>query len=200
MNFELLNNLLETAILHGGDNGGPYFTEDKELELAIHKFMAQFNIEYHIEWEDNKRKDYPLICPGRKEGFNSSEFDMTFQSENNMDKFVIPLIEYFNANGLPTHMSCQGHNSTNMSRFWISFTDEVGVKDIERFQCKHLNSFGYFCSCGRFAKRYVVCKNELINRWEYYAATIDAAMTDLSKWKSDDITSLAQTIPTETSG
>lgn len=48
-----------------------------------------------------------------------------------MDKFVIPLIEYFNANGLPTHMSCQGHNSTNMSMFWISFTDEVGVKDIE---------------------------------------------------------------------
>lgn len=113
-----------------------------------------------------------------------------------MDKFVIPLIEYFNANGLPTYMSCQGHNSTNMSMFWISFTDEVGVKDIERFQRKHLDSFGQFCSCGRFAKRYVVCKNEPINRWEYYAATINAAMTDLSKWKSDDITSLAQTIPT----
>ena len=76
MNFELLNNLIETAILHGGDLGGPYFICSEKLELAIHKFMAHFNIEYHIEWEDNKYKDYPIVCPGRKEGFNSSEMEI----------------------------------------------------------------------------------------------------------------------------
>ena len=71
MNFELLNNLLKNAILHGGDNGGPYFVYSEKLELAIHRFMAQFNIEYHIEWENNKYKDYPIVCTGHKEGFNS---------------------------------------------------------------------------------------------------------------------------------
>ena len=121
-----------------------------------------------------------------------------------MDKFVIPLVEYFNEQGLPTYMSCQGHNKTNMSMFWISFDETVGLKDIERFQRKHLDILGQFTSCGRFAKRFVVCKVTPINHWEYYAATIEAAMTDLEKWKNDDvrnsITSLAQTAPTEISG
>ena len=32
-----------------------------------------------------------------------------------LDSEVIPLVKFFNDNGLKTCMSCQGHNKTNMS-------------------------------------------------------------------------------------
>ena len=51
-----------------------------------------------------------------------------------MDKYVIPLVNYFNSQGLKTKMSCEGHNKTNMSMFWISFTDSIQEQDIINFQ------------------------------------------------------------------
>ena len=44
---------------------------------------------------------------------------------NELDTYVIPLVQYFNENGLPTIMSCQGHNKTNISMFWIQFSKTV---------------------------------------------------------------------------
>ena len=35
-----------------------------------------------------------------------------------LDSEVIPLVKFFNDNGLKTHMSCQGHNKTNMSMYY----------------------------------------------------------------------------------
>lgn len=55
---------------------------------------------------------------------------MSQYMESELDKRVIPLVRFFNENGLPTNMSCQGHNKTNMSMFWIEFdktvTQEIG--------------------------------------------------------------------------
>lgn len=104
-----------------------------------------------------------------------------------MDKNVIPLVEYFNSQGLITEMSCQGHNRTNKSMFWISFTDSIKEQDIINFQMKHRDKMFNFTSCGRFAERLFVGQKAIVKKWYYFAATVDAAMADLQKWKNDNI-------------
>ena len=42
-----------------------------------------------------------------------------------LDPKVIPLVDFFNQRGLKTHMSCEGHNNTNISMFWIQFDKSV---------------------------------------------------------------------------
>lgn len=100
----------------------------------------------------------------------------------NYDSLVIPMVEYFNSHGLKTIMSCQGHNSTNMSMFWIGFDSSVTEEDIIKFQQHHLDVNGNFCICGRMNKRYVAGKNGLWTRFEYDAATVEAADMDLLRW------------------
>ena len=79
--------------------------------------------------------------------------EMSQYIEAELDEKVIPLVQFFNANGLPTLMSCHGHNKTNLSMFWIEFDKTVTEADIVAFMRGHLNWVGMFCSCGRFAKR-----------------------------------------------
>lgn len=106
-----------------------------------------------------------------------------------LDPCVVPMVQFFNENGLKTSMSCQGHNNTNLSMFWISFAKEVTEDDIVHFMQNHLDLRGQFTSCGRFAKRifggYSV-EDQLwktMECWCYFAATVDAAEEDLSRWK-----------------
>ena len=101
-----------------------------------------------------------------------------------LDPDVVPMVEFFNSNGLPTNMSCQGHNRSNMSMFWIRFTKDVTEEDVVRFQRKFLNKYGAFTSCGRFAQRIISFGNCVDKRWEYMAATVEAAQCDLKAWKS----------------
>lgn len=104
-----------------------------------------------------------------------------------MDKNVIPLVEYFNLQGLKTFMSCEGHNKTNMSMFWISFDDSVQENDIISFQKRHLNQkYNTFSSCGRFAQRLYIGGPAIIKQWYYFAATKEAANQDLENWLRDD--------------
>ncbi len=108
-----------------------------------------------------------------------------------LDPLVIPLVKLFNDSGLKTCMSCQGHNSTDQSMFWIQFDSTVSEKDILAFMQKHLSKCGTFCSCGRFAKRllgfYSVKDLEWRSEehWCYFAATVDAADEDLRRWTHD---------------
>ncbi len=105
-----------------------------------------------------------------------------------LDQYVVPMVKFFNENGLKTSMSCQGHNKTNMSMFWISFADEIATNDILRFMQNHLDWCGQFISCGRFAKRvfggYSVSDQmwKTTECWCYFAATVEAANEDLSRW------------------
>lgn len=112
--------------------------------------------------------------------------------DSSIDPLVIPMVEYFNEHGLKTHMSCQGHNKTNMSMFWISFDKTVTDKDIEKFMQTHLDWRGTFCICGRFAERMlgnysVVDKQwKVAKSWNYFAATHEAAASDLMQWQSSE--------------
>jgi len=107
---------------------------------------------------------------------------------DSLDQKVIPMVKFFNENGLKTSMSCQGHNKTNMSMFWISFANEVTENDILHFMQNHLDRYGQFISFGRFAKRvfggYSVKDQawKTTECWCYFAATIEAADEDLSRW------------------
>lgn len=116
---------------------------------------------------------------------------------NNYDKAKIdpeclPLVEYFNRHGLTTAMSCQGHNNTNMSMYWIEFASGIGEKDIIRFQQEHMPGIlGNFTSNGRFAMRLYMALDDdgcirPVKGWHYFAATVDAAFEDLEQWKSYD--------------
>lgn len=99
-----------------------------------------------------------------------------------LDPKVIPLVEFFNAEGLPTLSSCEGHDKTYMSMFWIKFDYSVTEEDIITFQQRHLTKRGSFISCGRFAKRVFTMNLEVFECWCYFAATVEAADTDLGNW------------------
>ena len=111
--------------------------------------------------------------------------EMSQYIEAELDEKVIPLVQFFNANGLPTLMSCQGHNKTNLSMFWIEFDKTVTEADIVAFMRGHLNWVGMFCSCGRFAKRIYASHNSVYECWCYFAATVEAANADLYQWMHD---------------
>lgn len=108
-----------------------------------------------------------------------------------LDPLVIAMVEYFNESGLKTCMSCQGHNKTNMSMYWIEFDKSVTEEIILNFMKEHLTSYGTFVSCGRFAKRVIGFYNPKTTEWSkrecwcYFAATQEAANTDLRRWKYD---------------
>ena len=105
-----------------------------------------------------------------------------------LDPLVIPIVQFFNENGLKTIMSCQGHNRTNLSMFWVEFDKSVTAEDILHFMRNHLDWRGQFTSCGRFAKRvfggYSVIDQtwQTTEYWCYFAATVEAANKDLSDW------------------
>ena len=110
--------------------------------------------------------------------------------ETKLDPEVIPLVRYFNQVGLPTRMSCQGHNATKMSMFWVEFDKSVTNEDIINFQRKHTNEYGGFCSCGRFVIRILANTTGIGTgveySYQYMAATIEAAMEDLKNWRDYD--------------
>ena len=111
-------------------------------------------------------------------------------NENQLDPEVLPLVSYFNSVGLPTVMSCQGHNKTNMSMFWIQFDRSVTGEDIIEFQRKHINEYGCFCCNGRFVMRILANTTGLGTgveySYQYMAATIEAAKEDLEDWNGAD--------------
>lgn len=103
---------------------------------------------------------------------------------HDIDPEVVPMVQFFNENGLVTSMSCQGHNQTNMSLFWIEFDPSITEQDIVRFQSEFLNWQGNFCSNGSFAQVAYVCDKEIHRRWKYIAASSVAANDDLNEWKN----------------
>lgn len=106
---------------------------------------------------------------------------------NQLDPEVIPLVQYFNQVGLPTCMSCQGHNSTNMSMFWVEFAPTVTIEDIIKFQRQHTDKYGAFCCNGRFVIRILAnttgIGNGVEHSYQYMAATVEAANSDLEHWR-----------------
>lgn len=50
-----------------------------------------------------------------------------------LDEECIDFVKYFNKVGLETAMCCQGHNSNNMHKYWISFTKNIKDEDISNF-------------------------------------------------------------------
>lgn len=105
---------------------------------------------------------------------------------NELDPGVVEMVKYFNENGLKTIMSCEGHNDTNLSRFWIGFTGPDIEKKIVEFQRKHLDKLGQFCANGIFGTRIWSHPTGSIVNYEYTAAGKVAADADLKRWKEDD--------------
>lgn len=112
--------------------------------------------------------------------------DMNIEIEgcSNLDPEVVEMVQFFNENGLVTRMSCQGHNETNMSMFWIEFDPSITLEDIVKFQKEFINWQGNFCSNGSFAEIVYYAEEAVHRHWRYMAATIKAANEDLEEWKT----------------
>lgn len=106
-----------------------------------------------------------------------------------MEPECVGVVKYFNENGLPTEMSCQGHEQLRQSLFWVSFRPEVDGIAIAEFQQRHLDMRGHFCSCGHFGQRLFVFTDETkgcpvtYTVWEYVASSYKAAQEDLRTWQ-----------------
>jgi hypothetical protein len=96
-------------------------------------------------------------------------------NQSGMDPAVLPLVNYFNSIGLKTHMSCEGHNKTNKSMFWIEFDKNVTEADVEAFLIQLKKKYGTFATCGCFAMRMFPGPKYTMRRWRYMAATHEAA-------------------------
>lgn len=48
--IEELNTLIETLILHGGDDGGPYFTEPYAVKTQSERFIKKESLSNYKEW------------------------------------------------------------------------------------------------------------------------------------------------------
>ena len=65
----LLNQIIEEAVFHGGDSGGPYFCNDIDLDDAIKRFIHYIGADdlYNIEWGDQIPK---IVLRGGGENAN----------------------------------------------------------------------------------------------------------------------------------
>lgn len=95
-----------------------------------------------------------------------------------IDPGVVKMVDYFNSIGLKTHMSCEGHNKTNQSMFWIEFKKEITDEDIEKFLNELDMKYGSCALCGCFAQRIFIGPKYTMRRWRYMAATKEAAASD----------------------
>lgn len=48
-NINFINNIIIQAIIHGGDSGGPYYCNEKELYNSIKQLIIQNNLEHDYE-------------------------------------------------------------------------------------------------------------------------------------------------------
>jgi hypothetical protein len=110
-----------------------------------------------------------------------------------IDAEIVPLVRYFNENGLKTYMSCQGHSCVNMSMLWVEFHNSISEDEILSFMQKHLSvlvrqgkEYNFFNSCGRFVQRVYAGNGVLDKTWQYMAANVNAANADLERWISQD--------------
>lgn len=109
-----------------------------------------------------------------------------------LDPKCVEMVKYFNENGLPTCMCCQGHpereypENLSMSLFWIEFKWTVSKRAIEKFMRKHATRYPkgtmtFWCN-GEFVERFGIGFSE----YRYVAANPEAAMDDLARWKAED--------------
>lgn len=103
------------------------------------------------------------------------------------DKECIPLVEYFNEQGLPTAMCCSGEKGHGFGLFYIYFKKEVGEQEVLSFMERHSithtfpeKTCTYFSSMGWFCKR-LFYPNDYF--WCYIASSIERANMDLKMFK-----------------
>lgn len=110
-----------------------------------------------------------------------------------LDPGVVPLVKYFNKNGLKTVMSCEGHDDHGSSMFWIEFDPKVTQKDLIKFQKKHTREYFGFCANGFFCKRFFLdmpdgsSDAQTISGYYYVAHDKDKAAQDLLLWNLHDL-------------
>lgn len=58
---ELLNNVIGTAVEHGGDTGGAYCCCPDELAEAMDNLVSSLGDDYYWKWNDPKYEEIPII-------------------------------------------------------------------------------------------------------------------------------------------
>ena len=59
--IELLNNVIDYAVEHGGDLGGPYYSCPDELAEAMDNLVLSLGDDYYWKWDDPKCQYIPSV-------------------------------------------------------------------------------------------------------------------------------------------
>lgn len=89
-----------------------------------------------------------------------------------LDEECIEFVKYFNKIGLETAMSCQGHNNSNMHKYWISFTKRIKDEDIRAFIDSFPRPF--------YAKR---DGKQILGKFVKIDFGVDLEGNDMSRWR-----------------
>lgn len=97
------------------------------------------------------------------------------------DKECIPLVKYFNENGLKTWMCCSGKDGHGYGFYWIAFARNIDRNAIECFMAQHANKeekYNGVCGPlkGWFCQR-IWWKPD--DNWMYIVVNTDGANEDL---------------------
>lgn len=84
-----------------------------------------------------------------------------------IDKKCIPLVKFFNENGLETKYSCEGHDRSFMNSFYIMFSDNIDDTDIADFIDKFSNKYQHSPFMGKFLKWCRKMNGRISYNWVY---------------------------------
>lgn len=59
--LELLNNVIDYAVEHGGDLGGTYYSSPDELAEAMDNLVSSLGDDYYWKWDDPKSHYIPSV-------------------------------------------------------------------------------------------------------------------------------------------
>lgn len=108
-----------------------------------------------------------------------------------IDPLCIPMVKFFNAIGLETEFSCQGHDTDLNNSFEILFSSRVQDCDIfdflERFKNKQKI---YTPLIGRFLKWMRKVEGEIVLNWVYSISF--SSPLDNQKFAKDDLNTMKE--------
>lgn len=91
---------------------------------------------------------------------------MQYINYNEIDVLCRPIVKYFNAIGLDTKFSCQGHEGLNRS-FQIMFQDYVTDEQIQSFLEQYSSKFSHSPFVGHFQKWMRKMSGKIATNWIY---------------------------------
>ena len=101
-----------------------------------------------------------------------------------IDKCCVPLVKFFNENGLDTKFCCEGHHK--YENFEIMFEDYITDEQIFDFLNEYANKYDHSPFIGKFVKWSRRMSGCIASSWLYAVDTVEQADIDYKRLISDE--------------